>query len=459
MRVLCILFEGTCPTIHAFAESCYRLSPDICLRGSEAGSNAVFIEISRCLTLYREETAILRIQALLRRFALKARIGAADSLPLALAYARSGSQTWEKLSLSYLSDLADPLALDTFHQSETLRKSLATLTHALERLGLKNLLDFSKLPRSSLVSRFGPHAHLIWERLNSPQKAQALVWPRWKLPDRIIEKVELYEHEQCARLEPLLFKSKELLDRVMSRLQGRGLRLSCFSLELELEKHSAVKEPKRLWTFKLLLPQGTVKGVLNILRERLDRGLSQKPLGSLVQAMKIQVLETAPGRGSQTNFFHQREERDELVSSLIGRVAEKLGEAQIFHAQVTESYFPESSWKKTISPKSLTTLPEMPAALETSAKLPYGERPTRLFQPPKLLHRKGPILSLQQGTLRTQRWQVVHFTGPERISSEWWGTAERASERNYYRVEVDSGQELWIFKDELGGIYLHGIFE
>lgn len=41
-------------------------------------------------------------------------------------------------------------------------------------------------------------------------------------------------------------------------------------------------------------------------------------------------------------------------------------------------------------------------------------------------------------------WRVVRYWGPERIESNWWrGPSIR---RDYYRIETDSSQWLWVFR-------------
>ena len=84
---------------------------------------------------------------------------------------------------------------------------------------------------------------------------------------------------------------------------------------------------------------------------------------------------------------------------------------------------------------------------------PYGPRPLRLFSRPRSLHRVGRFL-LEGG----KRWRIVDVFGPERIQGEWW-TEANCVPRDYYRIETENGDTLWIFRDGEGELYLHGIFE
>ena len=52
---------------------------------------------------------------------------------------------------------------------------------------------------------------------------------------------------------------------------------------------------------------------------------------------------------------------------------------------------------------------------------------------------------------------VARALGPERIETAWWrGPTVR---RDYYVVETESGERLWVFRSlRDGGWFLHGVF-
>jgi protein ImuB len=59
--------------------------------------------------------------------------------------------------------------------------------------------------------------------------------------------------------------------------------------------------------------------------------------------------------------------------------------------------------------------------------------------------------------LAGQRQRIVHHAGPERIETLWWrGPSVR---RDYYRVALESGSHLWIFRRLTDRRwFLHGAF-
>ena len=54
--------------------------------------------------------------------------------------------------------------------------------------------------------------------------------------------------------------------------------------------------------------------------------------------------------------------------------------------------------------------------------------------------------------------RVLQHWGPERIETGWW--TERQVARDYYRVEIDTGEWYWVFR-RLGeeDWFVHGVFE
>jgi hypothetical protein len=59
--------------------------------------------------------------------------------------------------------------------------------------------------------------------------------------------------------------------------------------------------------------------------------------------------------------------------------------------------------------------------------------------------------------LENRRQRIVHHAGPERIETLWWrGSSVR---RDYYRVALESGSHLWIFRRLMDRRwFLHGAF-
>ena len=425
MRVACIDFGKSEEKINAFAEACIRFSPQICLRSDET----IFIEIGKCRTLYQEETFILRVRVLLKRFGLNAKVTIANNVVMSLVQARFGTLDFSKLPLSTLSFFSDP-----FSFSEHDRKLIEKMVESFRRLGVLTLDDFVSIAESELPSRYGTLGILCRQRLKD---SSHITWPGWAPSEKIEENLELAYDDFCDSVEPLLFKSKVILDRLFSRLKGRGLRLSRIKIELKLENVSFVKNKIRIFNFDFMMPQGTTMSILPILRERFDRELSKAPLETLVMAIRFDVTETTLGFELQSNLFHNREQSIEAANSVMAHVSEILGKGSVFYPVLVEERLPELSWKKKANDKDksadLSSLPLRPITL--------CPKPFKILVTKDMIH------------MKKRSYRILSWSEVERISDHW---LDGNIERNYYRVSIETGPDLWIFKTPGDEHFLHG---
>ena len=92
-------------------------------------------------------------------------------------------------------------------------------------------------------------------------------------------------------------------------------------------------------------------------------------------------------------------------------------------------------------------------------------RPLRLLKSPELLrvfvatshapHCNAPPQRIGWGG---RALRVTRAWGPERIETGWWREDDVC--RDYYRVEIDSGQHLWIFRClRTSHWFLHGFYD
>ncbi|MCM2322655.1 MAG: hypothetical protein NDJ90_05290, partial [Oligoflexia bacterium] len=225
---------------------------------------------------------------------------------------------------------------------------------------------------------------------------------------------------------------------------------------LGLEKWSvASEEARRSWRLDFPLPQGSTVGILPILRDRLTHELARKPLDAPVDSLWIEVLETAPGRGAQRDFFSAKEEEDEAVESLVARLLQKLGPSRAFTARPVDRYLPERAYERALETEAHGSAGGPPGPAR-----PAPPRPTRLLGVPERIVARGELL--QQPAVG-KSWRVLAWEGPERLSGEWW---REPFDRDYYRVATESGERLWVFRDRRdrrgasgGALYLHGYFD
>lgn len=434
-------------SLEKLAEAFGRFSPEIALRAPEiflGGCNAVFLDLRGTQNLYTEAGFLARAQALSRRLGFEVRTVIAPTAALAWVQSQyplfAQTKDLSTLPLEALVEFARPFGRDL-----ELQKKFEVMSSKLIALGVNHVGQFLALPSFSLASRFGQEASelslMIQGDLDPP-------WTAFKPLQKIIESSQTDGDDECEGVEPLLFILKGLLDSAMARLCGRGERASVLRIELKLARWSILKSKTREFKISLPVPQGSVQGLLPILRDRLMWDVQKEPLIAPVESVWLEILEALPGHGAQRDFFHKKEEEAQNWEALYGRLIEKLGQERVFYAQAQERYLPEKSWRK-VEVQSREVFKSMPF------KQGFG-RPSRILKTPEPVAKQGSWLQhLGSG----KRWGIRNWEGPERISTEWWESADPEGVwRDYYRVLTQTGEKLWIFMDA-SSLYLHGFFD
>ena len=225
LRIICLLFNS--PTaLEEVAESCLRVTPQIAI-----SPEAIFLEIGKCAHLYREETVLLRLQSICRRFKVQPQIGIANLIPEALARARFKKP---HLPIEALIDYASPFSLEC-----PLQEQAKKLVIVMRKLGIFTLDEFEKIPIKSIVVRFGKLGLLLRHLLS---ESAFIPWPPFCPQERCIERSILEETHHVQTLESVLFIVKRLIDRAMARLRGLGRRALKVTVTFKLEPYSIVKK-------------------------------------------------------------------------------------------------------------------------------------------------------------------------------------------------------------------------
>ena len=422
MRVVCILLKDA-KDLKLVADICLHFSPQIAL-----GHRWLFIEVGACKRLYTEESLLYRLHAVLKRMTVDGKIEIGNDMPTALSMAMYGIKKKEHLPIDALPFYFDPFKLNPI---------FARTVDIFKQLGVTDLKKLMEIPPGLLTSKFNKDLSLALRQIH---EAKNLYWPRYIPEEPIEEFFEFTETQTISNLEPLMFVSKGLVDRVLMRLRGQGFLLAKFEIILEQEKYSTVKEVLRSQTIELAFPNNSSVNLLKIISERLEKELTTRPLESNVNRVLLKVLEKVPGGDSQKDFFSKKEEDREAMHSLISVLKDKLTDQRVFYAEAVESYTPEKSWRKTLSE---------PSSLQPKT---IAARPLRVLKKPLPLGRVDDYL-----ICKDHRWKIESIGMLERLAGEWW---MNESSRDYMRIKTASGEELWIFtQDQTDHLYLHGIYD
>lgn len=312
----------------------------------------------------------------------------------------------------------------------------------LRTLGFRTIGELANTPRAPLTLRFGPE---IGRRLD--QMSGRLAEPIE--PIRTVELIEVSRTfaEPIGAAETINKYVGRLVIRLVEALQKQGLGVR--RADLIVDKVDGTRQAIRAGTVK---PSRDVAWLTKLFRDRTE---------------KIE-----PGFGIET-------------LTLVAVMAEPLEEAQTASSLVDDTvtdvsplidiYGNRGHRVYRIAPVA-SDVPERSVRRISAAADPVGvswvhhwRRPVRLLVRPELIE----VIALMPDhppvaiTWRGKRRKVRRADGPERIFGEWWQRDnEMDAVRDYFVVEDDRGERLWVFRSgdgvdpETGSHrwFMHGIF-
>jgi protein ImuB len=360
------------------------------------------------------------------------RAAMADTIGVAWGVARFGKDPLVITSTSHLEAL---LSLPP----EALRLEPDTVDR-LHKLGLHQVRQFIRMPRSSLRRRFG-QPFMMRLDMALGQELEVI---------QPVQPIEPYQ-ERLPCLDPIVtalgieMALRQLLEKLCLRLQHeqKGLRSATL-------KGYRVDGKIELMTIGTFRPSYHVQHLFELFELKIST--IEPALGIELFVLEASKVEDHFSEQS-TMWQGSAGLEDPRLSELIDRLATKVG-TQAFHRYVPdEHYWPERSFKNALPlyEKLNTTWPE--------DKL----RPTALLSIPERIDVTAPIPDYPPMLFRYkgQLHKIVNADGPERIEQEWW--LQQGQHRDYYRVEDEEGHRYWLFRlghyhDETYQWFLHGFF-
>jgi protein ImuB len=450
---------------------------------AEEGAEGLTLDVTGCARLFSgEEGLAAEVEAGAAGFGLSVRLGLADTPGAAWAMARfAGAGTapahagdaidqearatrsraqkrrWERGG-------APPLALERLAQvcrvvpaGETaarigslpvaaLRLEVAEI-EALQALGLRRIADVMALPRAQLARRVGPGvARRLDQALGrapepvSPARPGPVFALRLTLP----EPVGL-EADVLAGLD-------RLLPPLCARLKaaGRGAR----RVRLTLVRADGGAEVREVG---LARPADTAEAIRPLIALKL--GAIDAGYGIEVIRLEATATEPLPPRQHRGHLAAASEEGAaaddaEGMADLLGRIGARLGLDALIRLHPADSHIPE---------KSATEMAAAFSAPAASWPPPAAPRPVLIF-PPEPLTPGDAAVPPETFVWRRRARRRRAAAGPERIAPEWWldDPAWRSGARDYWRVETEEGDRLWIYEARGGeappGWFAQGIF-
>jgi protein ImuB len=145
----------------------------------------------------------------------------------------------------------------------------------------------------------------------------------------------------------------------------------------------------------------------------------------------------------------------QALEDLIGRLGARLGSEAVLRLHPADSHVPAKSAKLLMAAWSQPHDGPWPA--------PPGPRPLVMFRPEPV---EAPEVRDLPARFRWRRrvFSVRMAAGPERLQPEWWFADPdwRSGTRDYWRVETEGGERLWLFYGQGGAVtdqwYCEGVF-
>ena len=323
--------------------------------------------------------------------------------------------------------------LDRLHIDSDLR-------NVLRKLGIHTVEEFLELPTDGLGKRFGAGAINFYKEASGQNRKPLMPAP----PPVPVQTVAEFQYPEVDA-NRLLFYTKRLLPPLLEQLASCHQGLIEMVLEMTLDDTTQISKSVR--PAEATLDTGII---LDLVRLR----LSTIDLTSGVVEMTVTTHGKRINVGQLSLFWNQPKRDVTAANRALARVRAEFGHEAVVWAKSRDAHLPEASF--TWEPLARTKLPCHPVA-----KLSSGPEETkrsrteiigrfvrplvrRVFDKAVLLparERHEPDGWLIHGF---KQGPAVQLRGPYVVSGGWWA---REVHREYYFVETERGDVLWIYYD------------
>ncbi len=323
----------------------------------------------------------------------------------------------------------------------------------LTRLGLRRVGDIMGLPRAALARRFGADTlRRLDQALGlepepvSPARPPMHFAVRLTLPDPIGLRSDV--EAALDRLLPPFCDKLKARGRGVRRVLFQGFRADGGVASVEVGLARASDSPDR------------IRPLLHLKLDQIDAGfgidclrleaLATEAVSAVQHRGQIEVTEQALANAGRVPVGSAQ-----ALEDLIGRLGARLGTEAVLRLHPADSHVPAKSAKVLMAAWSQPHDGPWPA--------PPGPRPLVMFRPEPVDAPGVPDLPTRF-RWRRRAFRLRMAAGPERLQPEWWleDPDWRGGTRDYWRVETEGGDRLWLFYGRGGAVtdqwYCEGVF-
>ncbi|MFN8683606.1 DNA polymerase Y family protein [Paracoccus sp. P2] len=318
------------------------------------------------------------------------------------------------------------------------------ISSGLRALGFTCIGDLLGQPRAPLTRRFGPE---LCRRLDQAlgQISEPITPIR---PADLVEARRVFA-EPIGAAETIARYIGKLVITLCETLEERGL--GARRLDLLCHRIDNRIETVRIGLARPVSEPARLRRLLCDKIETIDPGLG-------IEIMSLAATIAEPLAAKQA-VSSQIETPEPDLSGLIDTLANRVGARGVYRFAPVASDVPE---------RAVCRIPAL--AESTGAGWPdHWPRPARLLPHPEPIETMALLPDHPPNWIRWRgvRRLVRRADGPERIFGEWWKRdTELAAVRDYFRIEDEAGERLWIFRagdgeDAATGShrwFLHGVF-
>lgn len=315
----------------------------------------------------------------------------------------------------------------------------------LERWGVRTAGDLARLPAAEVASRLGDAGEALHALARGDDPTPLVPWS----PPPVFREGMTLDWP-LTNLEPFLFVGRAALERLVARLEARGLACARIEVALRLEPDGAYRRG-----IDLPAPSCEVKTLLTLVR--LD--LEAHPPGAPVAGFTLTAHPDRP-RQAQLSLFGPEALSPDRLATTLARLFALLGPGRVGAPERADGHRPE---RFALGPYAPPPPPDGVAAEGDGGPAPRppdggrGLLAVRVLRPPVPLEvicgedgRREPLSVTAEVRDETARRPKIHgrvrvASGPWGLEEEWW--SEEPVERAYWDVELASGGIYRIYRD------------